>query len=60
MQQGEPDKALAAWQALAADAPADAPWLPKLRDEIARLSESLAKRPGGAQLAPPQDTQPGR
>ena len=60
LQHGEPDKALAAWKALAADTPADAPWLPKLREEIAKLSDSVAKKAGETQTTPPRDGEPGR
>lgn len=34
---GETDKALATWRALEADTPADAPWLPDLRQRIEAL-----------------------
>jgi cytochrome c-type biogenesis protein CcmH len=60
LQHGEPDKALAAWQALAADTPADAAWLPKLREEIAKLSDSIAKKAGETQTTPPRDGEPAR
>jgi cytochrome c-type biogenesis protein CcmH len=42
IQAGEPKAALAAWEALAAEGPADAPWLPELNRQIAKLKESLA------------------
>ena len=37
---GKTDEAVAAWQSLIADAPADAPWLPVARAQLARLQES--------------------
>lgn len=42
IQAGEPRAALAAWEALAAEGPADAPWLPELKRQIANLRERLA------------------
>ena len=44
-QSGEPRAALAAWEALAADAPPDAPWLPQLNEQIAKLKETIASAP---------------
>lgn len=59
MQAGEPRAALAAWEALAADGPKDAPWLPPLQKQIAKLKEALGnaakdapakpKRPAGSE-----------
>jgi cytochrome c-type biogenesis protein CcmH len=40
-QAGELRAALATWEALAADAPKDAPWLESLQKEIAKLRESI-------------------
>ncbi len=44
-QSGEPRAALAAWEALAADAPADAPWLTQLNEQIAKLKETIGSAP---------------
>ena len=46
-QGGEKDKAATLLAALAADAPPDAPWLPAVKDELAKLGASAA--PGGDQ-----------
>ncbi len=40
-QSGEPHAALAAWEALAANSPPDAPWLPQLDEQIAKLKETI-------------------
>lgn len=37
-QEGKPEEALAIWQTLLADAPADAPWLPVVQRAIARVA----------------------
>ncbi|MGB8276133.1 MAG: tetratricopeptide repeat protein [Alphaproteobacteria bacterium] len=62
LQAGEPDKALAAWKALAADAPKDAPWLPRLSEQIARLNDVLAAGPKApqSQAEPAPESQPER
>jgi cytochrome c-type biogenesis protein CcmH len=41
LQSGERERALDAWSALAGDAPADAPYLPVLRERITALAEDL-------------------
>ena len=41
LQSGEREQALDAWSALAGDAPADAPYLPVLRERITALAEDL-------------------
>ena len=50
-QAGDGKGALVDWLALAAAAPADAPWLPALRDEITRTAQEFKLDP--ATLAPP-------
>ncbi len=45
VQAGRPRAALELWEALAADAPDDAPWLPELEQGIARLEETLRSDP---------------
>jgi cytochrome c-type biogenesis protein CcmH len=55
MQQGEVKSALAAWVDLAAEAPADADWLPLVRHRIAEAASALGIDPGtlkGATAAP--------
>ena len=53
-QQGLADKALRRWQALAAGAPADAPWLAAVKARIAEVSEKLGRPvPSVAPSAPP-------
>lgn len=55
MQAGQPQAALAAWEALAAEAPKDAPWLSDLTRQIAKLKEALAaepKEPSPAKTSP--------
>ena len=55
VQAGQPQSALAAWEALAAEAPKDAPWLPDLTRQIAKLKEAVAaepKEPGPAKALP--------
>lgn len=47
-QAGELRAALAAWEALAADAPKDAPWLPQLNTQIAKLKQSIESEPKDA------------
>jgi cytochrome c-type biogenesis protein CcmH len=72
LQAGEPKAALAAWEALASDAPKDAPWLPELNKQIEQVkesSDSAAKpapgsspekpAPGGAGAEHPEDATPG-
>jgi cytochrome c-type biogenesis protein CcmH len=39
-QEGKDSEALAAWQALLADAPADASWIPAVREQIAALEQA--------------------
>jgi len=59
MQAGQPQAALAAWEALAAEAPKDAPWLPDLTRQIAKLKEALAaepKEPAAAKTTPKEGT----
>jgi len=56
MQAGEPRAALATWEALAADAPKDAPWLASLQQQIAKLREMLGIKPGDE---PPEKSTPG-
>ena len=48
MQAGAPKSALAAWEALAAEGPKDAPWLPELNRQIAKLREALEAAPRDA------------
>ena len=60
-QSGEPRAALAAWEALAADAPPDAPWLPQLNEQISKLKETIAsapKEPGKPAMPAPQKNAP--
>lgn len=45
LQRGEQQEALDAWAALIADAPADAQWLPDLRQRVAALAEELGLDP---------------
>jgi len=40
-QDGKPQDAAAAWSALAADSPADAPWVPLVRDALARVGAPM-------------------
>ncbi|MDR3516396.1 MAG: c-type cytochrome biogenesis protein CcmI [Azospirillaceae bacterium] len=47
-QAGDPKGALEGWTALAADSPADAPWLPSLRDDIRQVAQSLHLDPDAA------------
>jgi cytochrome c-type biogenesis protein CcmH len=47
-QEGRRDEAIAAWRALLADAPADAPWLPMAQAELTGLEAA-----GGAEAAGP-------
>lgn len=58
-QAGQPQAALAAWEALAAEAPKDAPWLPDLNRQIEKLKESLEAGPKDAtpeKAAPKKNT----
>lgn len=60
-QSGEPRAALAAWEALAADAPPDAPWLPQLNEQIGKLKETIAsapKEPGKPATPAPEKSLP--
>lgn len=54
-QRGEREEALETWRALLADSPADAPWIPALRAQIAELAGALGRDPGEilAQAEPP-------
>jgi cytochrome c-type biogenesis protein CcmH len=54
-QAGQPKAALAAWEALAADAPKDAPWLAPLQQQIAKLRESLESAPKEAPKDAPKE-----
>jgi cytochrome c-type biogenesis protein CcmH len=54
-QAGQPKAALAAWEALAADAPKDAPWLAPLQQQIAKLRESLDSAPKETPREAPKD-----
>ncbi len=57
-QAGQPQAALAAWEALAAEAPPDTPWLPDLHRQIEKLQEqieSAAKAPDKGGDKPPAD-----
>jgi cytochrome c-type biogenesis protein CcmH len=51
-QDGRLQDAIDVWQGLAADSPADAPWLPVLRQQIARAAQELGIEPPA--LAQPQ------
>ncbi|MPZ09631.1 MAG: c-type cytochrome biogenesis protein CcmI [Kiloniellaceae bacterium] len=51
-QDGRLQDAIDVWQGLAADSPADAPWLPVLRQQIARAAQELGIEP--PPLAQPQ------
>jgi cytochrome c-type biogenesis protein CcmH len=62
LQRGEQQGALAAWAGLIEDAPADAPWLPDLRQRTAALAQELgldpdravpASRPAAAEIEGP-------
>lgn len=44
-QRGQREDALDAWLALLADSPADAPWTPTLRQQIAGLAQELGRDP---------------
>lgn len=52
MQHGDLKGALAAWQALAADSPADAAWLPVVRQRIAEAAGKLGIASAGLQTGP--------
>jgi cytochrome c-type biogenesis protein CcmH len=54
LQQGDAKGALDAWRALAAEAPADAEWLPMVRQRIAQAANALGLDPATA------DSQAGR
>jgi cytochrome c-type biogenesis protein CcmH len=43
VQEGRPREGLEAWEALVADSPPDAPWLPALENEISQLKQSLGE-----------------
>ncbi|MEK7687831.1 MAG: c-type cytochrome biogenesis protein CcmI [Pseudomonadota bacterium] len=61
-QSGDSRAALARWQALEARSPPDAPWLPMLRAEIARVAKAagLPVPPSAAPSAPTGMPQPSR
>ncbi len=50
-QDGDTDGAIAGWQALLADAPANAPWRAIVTDALARVGGATAKERAGGQLA---------
>lgn len=54
-QSGDAAGALADWKALLADSPADAPWVPALRGQIARLDPEAAKAPAAPASGPSAD-----
>jgi cytochrome c-type biogenesis protein CcmH len=49
IQGGRPRTALALWEALASDTPANAPWLVELKQGIARLKTRVAEQETGAE-----------
>jgi cytochrome c-type biogenesis protein CcmH len=55
-QQGDLEGALQGWVDLAAIAPADAPWLPIVRQQIARAAAELGVDPPTVEAAPPGPT----
>ncbi|MGA0561226.1 c-type cytochrome biogenesis protein CcmI [Ancylobacter sp. VNQ12] len=60
-QDGKPAEAAKIWQALAAASPADAPWLPLIRDALARVgapAPAIAPGPSAADVAATQDLSP--
>src|SRR5262249_35031429 len=57
LQQGDAKGALAAWQALETESPADAEWLPMLRQRIAQAAKALGIDPAGPR--PAASTAPG-
>ena len=52
-QDGRLKEAIAVWQDLGADSPADAPWLPLLRQQIARAAQELGIEPPAIAALPP-------
>ena len=59
-QDGRFEQAIQVWQSLAEDSPADAPWLPLLRQQIARAAQEAGIEPPAlAQPAPPGMSAPG-
>lgn len=52
LQGGEQQRALDAWAALIGDAPADAPWLPDLRERAAAVAKGLGQDPDQVLPAP--------
>ncbi len=60
-QDGKPQDAAALWGALASDSPADAPWLPVLREALARVGAPMppaAPGPSSADVAAAQQMNP--
>lgn len=57
-QSGDSRAAIARWRALEARSPADAPYLPMLRAEIARVARAANIEVPPAAMAPPQSTTP--
>jgi len=59
-QDGQFEQAIAVWQSLAEDSPADAPWLPLLRQQIVRAAQEAGIEPPAlSQPAPPAMAAPG-
>ncbi|HLH87025.1 MAG TPA: c-type cytochrome biogenesis protein CcmI [Xanthobacteraceae bacterium] len=54
-QDGRSADAAAIWRALAADAPPNAPWLPAVRNALARVDPAAASALANAPAAPPND-----
>jgi cytochrome c-type biogenesis protein CcmH len=50
-QDGDPDRAKAAYDAILAASPADAPWRPMVEQQLARLTEPLGARPAADAVA---------
>lgn len=57
-QDGKPQEAAALWGALAADSPADAPWMPVLREALARVGAPIAPGPSATDVAAAQNMTP--
>lgn len=58
-QDGRKDEAAAIWGKLAAEAPPDAPWLPTVRDALARVQPAGAPGPDAADIAAAQNMSAG-
>lgn len=57
-QDGRREDAAKLWGAMVADAPPDAPWLPTVREALARVGAPVAPGPSAAEVAAAQDMSP--